>query len=127
MRRRLNELVQRRVRDPRVGMISISEVELNVDMRVATVWVTVIGEGDIPDGERVDIVRNAAGFLRTELGRVMRMRHVPELRVVHDDRLAAQSRIEALLGEARRDDAGDGSEAPDDDASAVDAGQERAR
>lgn len=102
IKRRLNELIQRRVKDPRLDGVSVQEVALNVDMRVATVRIVALGQPELDSGARTALER-ATGFLRSELGKAMRLRHTPELRFVSDDRLGAEARIDELLAEARRE------------------------
>jgi len=95
----LSELITRRLRDPRIGMVSVSRVEMSSDLKYANAFLSILGE-DHEVEETLKGVRHAAGFLRSEVGKVMRLRHTPEIRFHHDDRLDAQARIEEILREA---------------------------
>lgn len=99
----LSELVRREVRDPRVaraGLVSISRVELNVDLSVANVYVSVVGPGggSSPQAEAaVAALARAAKFLRGPAGRQLNLAHPPELRFMLDESAVMQERIRAVL------------------------------
>lgn len=88
--------ILRRVKDPRVGMASVTAVELSPDMRHARVRISVIGDEE--DRRRtMEGLESARGFIRSELGRVMRLRHVPELDFRLDKSAEYSVRIHQLL------------------------------
>jgi len=91
--------LQRRLKDPRLALASVSYVELSSDLRYGTVYLSILGDAEAAR-EGILAVRKAASFLRSELARGLRLRHVPELRFELDDRVRAQERIETLLREA---------------------------
>lgn len=98
IRRELAILVARDVADPRVGEVTVSGVDLSPDMRHAKVMVT---PGLESDGDAsVAALNRAAGFLRSRLGRRIRMRRLPSLVFEHDRTLEHALRIEALLAGA---------------------------
>ena len=95
IRRELATLVARDVADPRVGEVTVSGVDLSPDMRHAKVMVT---PGRESDGDAsVAALNRAAGFLRSRLGRRIRMRRLPSLVFEHDRTLEHALRIEALI------------------------------
>ena len=82
----LTQLIQTEVKDPRVRaatLITINKVELNVDMAVANVYVSVIGDDATADGV-IEGLSKAAGFLRGPVGRELSLQHAPELRFQRD-------------------------------------------
>ncbi len=80
----LNELLRFESKDPALHDVSISEVDLSRDLAVARVYFSVLDpEADI--AEAAAGLRRASGFLRSRLGKELTVRHVPELRFVHDD------------------------------------------
>lgn len=86
----LSEMIAREVKDPRVaaaGVVSITRVEMNVDLSVANVWVSVYSDDKVAD-RAIDGLRAAAGFLRGPLGRKLRLMRPPELRFQRDTGLA---------------------------------------
>ena len=82
LRRELAQLIQRELKDPAVGFVSVSDVEVSRDLSHAKVFVTVFDEAAAADSLRA--LNKAAGFLRRRLGQEMRMRSVPELNFQHD-------------------------------------------
>jgi ribosome-binding factor A len=99
IRRELTSLLQRDVRDPRIGVVTITAVETSPDLYHAKVFYSVMG----PEDDRASAaegLRAAAGFLRTEIGRRMHIRRAPELHFTYDDTLQHAMHIERLLKEA---------------------------
>ncbi|MEJ2479970.1 MAG: 30S ribosome-binding factor RbfA [Acidihalobacter sp.] len=101
--RELAELIRTELKDPGIGMITLGDVEVSKDLAYARVYYTVLGEGEEVQTTSAAL-RRAAGFLRRELGRRMRLRIVPELRFVYDDSQARGDRLDALIAEAVRED-----------------------
>jgi ribosome-binding factor A len=100
LKRELTALIQFEVRDPRVGAITITDVDVTPDLYHAKVFFTLHGD----DEERKKALAGlqaAAGFLRGELGRRMHIRRAPELHFTFDETLANALRIERLLHEVR--------------------------
>lgn len=97
VQRELATLIRDEVRDPRVtGSVTVSEVEVSRDMAHAKVHVTVLGAETAETEEAVEVLNGAAGFLRRELGRRMKLRSVPALHFFHDvsfDRGAELTRL----------------------------------
>lgn len=97
IRRELAELIRDEVRDPRVGMVSLTEVRVARDLSNAKIYFTRLGE----DSERatsVSALNRAAGFLRHELGARLNIRKVPELHFVYDESIERGAHMEALIG-----------------------------
>jgi ribosome-binding factor A len=99
IQRELAVLIRDEVKDPRMGMVSISGVEVSRDMAHAKVFVSVLGEEKVA-ADSLEALNHAAGFLRRELGRSMRLRSVPQLRFIHDRSLEEGARMSALIDEA---------------------------
>jgi ribosome-binding factor A len=102
LRRELATLILREIRDPRLGSLSVSDVEVSRDLAHAKVYVTSASPESMP--ESLKVLRRAAGFLRKRLGQMIKMRAVPELHFFHDDSIEKGARIEELLEKARRKD-----------------------
>lgn len=97
-------LVRGEVRDPRVGLVTVSAVEVTRDMSVATVRVAPHGEDDAAKDAAVEGLQHAAGYLRGFVARALTTRTVPELRFVRDRGLEYAQRIDALLAGLRREE-----------------------
>jgi len=99
IQRSLSILIQQEIRDPRLGMTSVSAVQVARDLSVAKVYVTVLGDDDAVKAS-LEVLKNAAGFLRSSLARQMRTRVVPELRFIYDHSLEEGVRLGALINKA---------------------------
>ena len=98
LRRELSELIRLQVRDPRVGLVTITGVDIAGDLGSARVYVRVVGG---PDEMAVSLegLGAAAPFLRTQLGRILHVRRIPELRFQEDRSYEGAARIEHVLTE----------------------------
>lgn len=111
------------VKDPRVRaatLITVSKVELNVDLSVAHVYVSIVG--DDPDGVVAGLVK-AASFLRGPIARELNLQRAPELRFLHDVSIDMSEKLAAIVreDEERARAAGRSSEAPAGDATPAEA------
>ena len=100
--RELADLIARGVKDPRVGMVTVSGVDVSSDLSHAKVWFTLLGDTSVTDS--LDGLRHAAGFLRHELGKRMRIRIIPELHFHYDDTQARGAHLSALIDQAVAED-----------------------
>ncbi|MFA7619207.1 MAG: 30S ribosome-binding factor RbfA [Thiohalomonadaceae bacterium] len=103
IQRELALLIQQEIRDPRLGMVTVSAVELSRDLAVAKVFVSVLGDAEQAK-TALAVLKKAGGFLRHELGRRMIMRVLPELRFVHDTSTERGSHLSALIEQAVAND-----------------------
>jgi ribosome-binding factor A len=95
----LTEMIAREVKDPRVRaatLITVTRVELNVDLSVATVYVSIIGDDATADGVLAGLAK-AAGFLRGPVGRKLNLQHAPELRFVADASIDMSDKLAAII------------------------------
>lgn len=95
----LTGMIAREVRDPRVRaatLITVTRVELNVDLSVATVYVSIIGDDATADGALAGLAK-AAGFLRGPAGRELHLQHAPELRFRRDVSIDMSEKLAAIL------------------------------
>lgn len=102
LRRELAQLIQREVKDPSVGFVSVSDVEVSRDLSHAKVFITVFEESTASDS--IKALNKAAGFIRSRLGQEMRMRSVPQLHFHHDASVETGQRMDRLIEEARSSD-----------------------
>lgn len=116
IRRELGELLPRAVKDPRVqaaGLVTVTQVHVSPDLTVARVMVSVMGQQPGESGQAMQVLRGlrqAAGFLRGELGRRLHTRRAPELRFQLDDMVDRVDRVESLLREIHAAEANDEAE-----------------
>ncbi len=98
------EMLERRVKDPRLGFVTVTEARLTGDLREATVFYTVFGGDQDRIGTAVAL-DSATGLIRSEVGRQLGLRHTPSLAFVPDGVPEAAAHIEDLLRQARESDA----------------------
>jgi len=99
MQRDLALLIQQEIQDPRLGMVTVSGVDVSRDFSVAKVFITIMGENpDIP--LTLEILQNASGFLRHELGRRSTMRSLPQLKFFYDESISHGAELSSLINKA---------------------------
>ena len=98
IRRELAELIRTELKDPRVGMVSITGVEVSADYAHAKVFFTTLNPDHLADIERG--LKRASGFLRRELGRRIHIHTLPELHFVYDNSLERGSSLSQLIDQA---------------------------
>ena len=101
LQRELAALIQHEVRDPRVGMVSITGVDVSRDLGYAKVYYTVMSSDSGDDAsESNEALNKAAGFLRSQLSRDSNMRTVPQLRFIFDTSVGRGRDLEDLIRRA---------------------------
>lgn len=101
IQRELAELIQREVRDPRVGMVTLTGVDMSPDCTHAVIHFTCLDPARIASAE-VGLAA-AAGFLRSQLGRRIKLYSTPELRFVYDESVERGDRLSRLIDSVTRD------------------------
>ncbi len=109
LQRELSALIRDRLKDPEVGMVTISDVEVSRDLAHARVYFTLLG-GEAERERTREALQRAAGFLRRELGRELHLRTIPQLRFIYDDTMDRGNRVSALIDQALS-----GRDTPDED------------
>ncbi|MCY4399466.1 MAG: 30S ribosome-binding factor RbfA [Gemmatimonadetes bacterium] len=112
-RRELSLKIRYSVRDPDVGPVTITGVDVTEDLWLARVFVQLQGSSDEQE-KTLSALGRAAPYLRSVLGRELRIRRMPELRFQRDDSIEAGQRIEAILQDVLPPPQGVGEDAPDD-------------
>jgi ribosome-binding factor A len=98
------EMLERRVKDPRLGFVTVTDVRVSGDTQQASIFYTVFGERDDLDGTAAAL-ESAKGLLRSEVGKQLGMRHVPTLEFIHDALPENARHIDDLLEKVRESDA----------------------
>jgi ribosome-binding factor A len=95
IQRELSELLQRELRDPRVGMVTITAVDVSPDLSHAKIFFTLLGKEHLE--ETTKGLQRAAGFLRTRLARRINIYTTPELRFEYDESVERGDRLSRLI------------------------------
>ena len=99
IQRELSGLLRAELKDPRVGMITLTGVEVSPDLAHAKVFFTTLGDAEALVRSETGLKR-AAGFLRSELGHRLKLRMTPELRFVYDASVERGVRLSRLIDDA---------------------------
>lgn len=100
----LSTLIQRELRDPELGFLTLTAVRLTGDRSIARVYYTVLGDEPQVERSRKALGR-ASGFLRSHLAKHLKMRRVPELQFFPDSTLEQGNKIEAIFARIREEEA----------------------
>ena len=104
VQKELARILQQEVKDPRIGMVTISGVDITRDLAYAKVFVTFLTIGDQTNEESLEGLNSAAGYVRRLLGKAMRLRIVPEVRFCFDETLTEGLRLSELVSGAVKND-----------------------
>ena len=101
LQKELAVLIQREPKDPRLGMVTVSGATVSRDLGYADIYVTLLGEQD-PERikENLQVLKRAAGFLRSQIAQRIKLRHVPELRFHFDESVVRGQHLSSLIDEA---------------------------
>jgi ribosome-binding factor A len=92
----LGEILQEEIKDPRIGFVTVTDVEVSPDLRQAKVWVSVLGnEKEVEEAQKG--LEKAKGFMRRELGNRVRLRYTPELRIFLDRGAEISEKVQDIL------------------------------
>lgn len=106
IRREVAQLIQQSMRDPRVAMTSVTDVEVSRDLSHAKVFVTFLNVDEQKEiDEGVAVLNKAAGFLRSQLAKVTTMRTTPKLAFYFDGSLRYGAKLSGLIDDAVKADA----------------------
>lgn len=95
------DILQRELKDPRLGLVTCTRVDITNDLRRAKLYVSVLGEQSEKEGS-MDALRSATGFVRRSLSRRLGLRASPEIVFVFDPSVEYGIRLEGLIEETKR-------------------------
>ncbi|MCK9221565.1 MAG: 30S ribosome-binding factor RbfA [Limnochordia bacterium] len=98
VRQEASDIIMRNLKDPRVGFVTVTDVEVTGDLRQVKIFVSVYGDEESRK-TTMEGLSSATGFVRSELGKRIRLRHTPEISFVFDESIERGARIFSLLRE----------------------------
>lgn len=98
IREEVSQIILGEMRDPRIGLVTVTDVKVSPDLRHARVFVGILGS-DEQVADSLAALKSGAGFIRHQLGSALRLRYTPELHFVYDETTKTAARIEELLKE----------------------------
>ena len=99
MQKELAIILQQGNKDPRIGFITVNEVELSKDLTTAKIYITALGADAQGQKDNIGWLNDAAPYIRSEMGRRMRLRSVPYIKFYYDTSFETGMRVSELLSE----------------------------
>lgn len=96
IKKELADIVRNYIRDPRIGLISFTDVEVTKDLRAAKIYYTVLGDEEVLKNTTL-VLEKAKGYMRSELSQRLKLRYTPELSFKYDESMAYGIKINELL------------------------------
>ena len=96
MKKELGEIIARKIKDPRIGFVTVTDVQVTGDLQQAKVFISVLGD-DLQRENTLKGLAKAKGFIRSEIGQRIRLRKTPEITFEFDESIDYGNRIENLL------------------------------
>lgn len=103
MKKELGDIISTKIKDPRIGFVTVTDVQVTGDLQQAKVFISILGDENQKKDTLVGLAK-AKGFIRTEIGRRIRLRKTPEITFELDEALEYGNRIESLLREIKERD-----------------------
>lgn len=103
----VGSMLQREIKDPRIGFVTVTDVEISGDLRHAKIYVSPFGPDTATERATMEGLESAKGYIRTELGRRVRLRYTPEISFIIDKSIERGVRLTRLI-----DEVGEKGEAP---------------
>lgn len=100
IKKELSQIIQREIKDPRIGFVTVTGVEMSGDLQIAKVFVSIFGEED-EKKETLAALDKAKGYMRSEIGKRIRLRYIPELTFAIDESLEHSEHINKLLNDVQ--------------------------
>ena len=96
IKKEVGDILNRKLKDPRIGFVTVTDVALTNDLQHATIYVSVLGDDDEKEAS-IKGLNKANGFIRTEIGKKIRLRKTPEIVFEFDEAHEHGNRIEEIL------------------------------
>jgi ribosome-binding factor A len=103
MKKELGDIISRKIKDPRVGFVTVTAVEVTNDLQQATVFITVLGDEEKKEATLNGLAK-ATGFIRSEIGKRIRLRKTHEIYFEFDESIDYGNKIERLLADLNQTD-----------------------
>jgi len=100
IKKEVSELLREELKDPRIGFVTITSVEVSKDLRCANIYASVLGDSK-DQKATIEALQKAQGFVRGELGRRIRLRYTPEITFKLDQSISRGSKLISLMKEVK--------------------------
>ncbi|MCM3594257.1 MULTISPECIES: 30S ribosome-binding factor RbfA [Bacillaceae] len=102
MKKELGEIISRKIKDPRIGFVTVTDVRVSGDLQIAKVYISVLGDEEKRENTLKGLAK-AKGFIRSEIGQRIRLRKTPEILFEFDESVDYGNRIETLIHEINQE------------------------
>lgn len=96
MKKEVGEIINQKLKDPRIGFVTVTDIDLTNDLQHATIYISVLGDETEKEASLIGLSK-ASGFIRSEIGKRIRLRKVPEIVFKFDEAHEHGNRIESIL------------------------------
>ncbi len=96
IKKEVSDILNQKIKDPRIGFVTVTDVEVTADLQHAKIYISVLGDDEQKEDTLVGLAK-ANGFIRSEIGKRIRLRKTPEISFHFDEAHEYGSRIEAIL------------------------------
>jgi ribosome-binding factor A len=96
MKKELGEIIGRKIKDPRIGFVTVTDVQVTGDLQQAKVFISVLGDDEQKENTLKGLAK-AKGFIRSEIGQRIRLRKTPEIIFEFDESIDYGNRIDTIL------------------------------
>lgn len=103
LKEEISAMIREDLKDPRIGFVTVTSVEVADDLGHAKVFVSVLGD-EQAGKDSIEALKRAAGFIRSEIGKRIRLRHVPEIVFKYDTSIEYGAHIAQLLHQVKSDE-----------------------
>ncbi|RNC28075.1 MAG: Ribosome-binding factor A [Candidatus Dichloromethanomonas elyunquensis] len=94
----VSKIIREDLKDPRLGFVTVTDVEVADDLRYAKIFVSIMGQEDVVKNS-MEVLERASGYIRSEIGKLIRLRYVPEITFKYDHSIEHGAHISKLLRE----------------------------
>lgn len=108
MKKELGDIIGRKIKDPRIGFVTVTDVQVTGDLQQATVYISVLDDKQ-RDNTLLGLAK-ARGFIRSEIGQRIRLRKTPEITFEFDESIGYGNKIETLLNQIQNENKEKGQE-----------------
>lgn len=103
LQRAISSIIQYDIKDPRVGMVTITKVKVSRDLKHAVVYASLFGKSDEVSAS-LKILRKSLGYIKSRINKYIKLRFTPEIELVHDETEITAQRVETIIKEMHQED-----------------------
>ncbi|WP_379967323.1 30S ribosome-binding factor RbfA [Ectobacillus sp. sgz5001026] len=103
MKKEMSDIIGRKIKDPRIGFVTVTDVQVSGDLQLAKVYISVLGDEEQKQNTLKGLAK-AKGFIRSEIGQRIRLRKTPEITFEFDESIGYGNHIETLLHDINKQD-----------------------